>query len=424
MNILTHPVHTGYQFHLSQTGHEFYSLEMPGTNEVFWDHASRPNPRNYHRLIHPDEAPVQFDLILAHTVSGFDCLRHFNLPIIYKEHCIRKTFSPPPDWLERVAYYSFASRTAAARWVLPEELAYRKVIIGMGLDVRDFRSGPTKLGRILCVVQNASSRGEEKGLHNLVPLAQILPITTVGRGNDNIPGAVGPARNYDELRRYYASHSVFFNPSSILGLSTLEAMAAGMAVVSFRTINSDIIEHGRNGLVVNSVRDAGMALRKLLRSRELAGHLGRNARRTIQERFSPKLFCARWNALFRLAAFEYHADFEPKLWRKFEIDEKPEPIRQAARELTRGTFEYHRIGYDKRHMTFLESGWVGEGRRARELFWDIKAGSTGPYLELSSGVSLTCRLRRRRDGTWTGRWLHCEKMPIMVRPLAQSVTHT
>src|SRR6516162_2882891 len=135
MNILTHPVHTGYQYDLAQTGHQFYSLDTPGTGEVFWDERSRPRSANFHRLKRLMDAEVKFDMILAHYNIGYHALKPLDLPLIYKEHCIRPRFKVPAEWLRRINYFCFASRTAAERWVMPSEFEERKVIIGMGMDL-------------------------------------------------------------------------------------------------------------------------------------------------------------------------------------------------------------------------------------------------------------------------------------------------
>lgn len=418
VNILTHPVHTGYQFDLAQTGNEFYSLDTPGGGERFWDGSSRPQPPNYHRLRVLDDAPVNFDLILVHNKRGYDLLKHLNLPLIFKEHCLRDPFRPASDWIDRISFYSFASQAAAARWILPDESADRKVIIGMGFDPHRYRHGGRERNGILTVGQNIRSRGSEKGYADLMRLAQRFDITVVGRGNEGIPGSVGPARSLKALLGYYRSHEIFINPSNILGMSTLEAMAMGMAVVSFRTINSDIIQDGVNGILADTVEEAAAALRTLLGDKPRALRLGAAACRVIRERFSAELFRGRWNALFRLAAYEYCAGFEPKSWRPFDLDAKPEAERALAARLVGGAFEYRRVGYDERRMTFLQSGWIGEGRGGCETFWDVKIQGGRAMLELSSAKSLTCRLRRRPDGSWRGRWLRHEKMPIVLAPVS------
>jgi glycosyltransferase involved in cell wall biosynthesis len=417
MNILTHPVHTGYQYDLSQTGHHFYSLDMPGNGEVFWDERSRPVSPNFHRLRRLMDADAKFDLILAHYNRGYHALKQLDLPLIYKEHCVRKRFNVPEEWLKRTTFFCFASRTAAERWVIPPEFQDRKVIIGMGMDLQVYSQYKGTAARVLVVGQNIASRGNEKGLGNLLPLSEMLPITVVGNGNEPVRGAIGPAKTYEELLACYQNHRVFLNPSNLLGMSTLEAMATGMPVVSFRMLNSDVIENGVNGFLVDSVDEAVRALKRLLKDQKLARELGAGARATIEKRFSKYKFIERWNVLFERAIQTYRRGTALKMWRGFDLKAKPAGGRSVAQKIIRAEFEYCRVGYDSRKMTFLPDGRVGEGAGGCEIFWDVKKQNGSALLELSSGASVTCRLRQKQDGSWRGRWLCHEKMPIMLSPL-------
>jgi glycosyltransferase involved in cell wall biosynthesis len=411
-------VHTGYQFDLAKTGHEFYSLDIPGSGETFWDSRSRPQPRNYHHLKRLGDAPVNFDLVLVHFDLGYHCLKRLNLPLIFKEHCLRVPFEVPVEWLGRIAYFSFASQAAAARWIVPSAFASRKAIIGMGMDVREGGGCNRRDGGILVVGQHIRARGGEKGYDNLMQLTRKFPITVVGWGSDGIPGGVGPAADYAELLRYYRTERIFLNPSNLLGMSTLEAMGAGMPVVSFRMLNSDVVADGANGLLVDTVTQAEIALKRLLRNLALARELGRNARATIRQRFPADLFVERWDSLFRRAVYEHRPAVGFKSWKPFDIASKPATERTWARFLTTRAFEYCRVGFDKRQMTFLRDGRVGDGAGGCEVFWDVKAGKGGQlFLEISSGCEITCRLGRRSDGTWRGRWIHHEKMAIVLSPV-------
>ena len=416
MNILTHPVHTGYQYDLARTGHEFYSLKIPGTGEVFWDERSRPKPKNFHPLTTLNDAPVNFDLVLVHFDQGYDCLKNVDVPMIYKEHCLRRPFAVPESWQKRIHLYSFASQTAATRWILPPTLSDRKMIIGMGIEPQK-PSRTIRSSGILAVGQNIRSRGDEKGYGNLLHLSQKFPITTVGIGSKGILGAVGVAPDYEALLRHYRSHRIFLNPAPTLGLSTLEAMGSGLAVVTFRMINSDIIRDGYNGLVVDSLAGAEKALKLLLRDDSLASKLGKNARLTIKTKFKMHAFVQRWNALFLKALCAKATEVSPKSWQPFDLNLKSKDEQRLAADLMQGKFEYQRVGYDKRTMEFLPNGWIGKGAGGCEMFWDIKTEGNRVYMEISSARTLTCQLKRLPNGYWSGRWIHYEKMPILIRPL-------
>ncbi|HZQ45932.1 MAG TPA: glycosyltransferase, partial [Verrucomicrobiae bacterium] len=327
-------MHTGYQFDLARTGHEFYSLDIPGSGEVFWDSKSRPQPPNYHRLSFSEEPPVKFDLALAHFEMGYHCLKRLDLPLIWKEHGLRWPFVVPAEWVERTAFFSFASRMAEQAWQVAPEAAHRKRIIGMGMDLQTYGGYAGDGGGILVVGQNICSRGNEKGYDNLMRLARKFSICVVGMGNEGIPGAIGAAANYGELVRHYQRHEVFLNPSNILGMSTLEAMATGMPVVCFRMMNSDVIRNGVNGLIVDSVKEAAEALNCLLKNRALARELGRKARVTIREKFRVESFVRGWNALFQQAVDEHRCNCGQRKWAPFEIAAKPPEERRLAESVT------------------------------------------------------------------------------------------
>jgi hypothetical protein len=201
-------------------------------------------------------------------------------------------------------------------------------------------------------------------------------------------------------------------------MSTLEAMAAGMAIVSFRTLNSDVVRDGVNGLVVDTVGEAEKALKHVLRDKTLACVLGRRARATIKERFRSELFVERWNTLFRRSIYDYRPGAAFRGWKPFDIATKSGEERLIAEFFSRGAFNYRRVGFDERRMTFLPDGRVGEGAAGCEVFWDVKAGERGElFLEISSGCAVICRLRQEADGSWRGRWIHYEKMPIVLSPV-------
>src|ERR1035438_128164 len=93
-------------------------------------------------------------------------------------------------------------------------------------------------------------------------------------------------------------------------------------------------------------------------------------------------------------------------------------VRRAAVSITGLTFDYQRVGYDKRRMTFLADGRVGEGAAGCEVFWRLKRKEGQVVLEILSGTEVTCRLEQESDGIWRGRWLHHEKMAVVLNPLA------
>ena len=102
---------------------------------------------------------------------------------------------------------------------------------------------------------------------------------------------------------------------------------------------------------------------------------------------------------------------------RFDSARRTSRERKAAADLTDRTFNYHRVGHDQRPMTLCPDGTVGEGRGGCEVYWDLREMADGMVLTLGSEHEPICRLRADVAGTWRGRWLRHEKMPIELAPL-------
>jgi glycosyltransferase involved in cell wall biosynthesis len=116
----------------------------------------------------------------------------------------------------------------------------------------------------------------------------------------------------DEMPALYAAHDIFVFPSLIEGmpLSLLEAMAAGMPVVTTNTSGmADLVENGLNGLLVPSADAEALAnaTERLCRSAELREQLGKNAQQSMQ-RFTWERAAEKLERVLSLAAM--HAEAE------------------------------------------------------------------------------------------------------------------
>jgi len=114
----------------------------------------------------------------------------------------------------------------------------------------------------------------------------------------HLPGRAG------NIQDWYDAADVFVLSSRAEGFpnALLEAMASGCAAVSFdcKAGPSDIIEHGRNGLLVPpeaGVEGLSKALAEMMGNEALRQECGRNATET-RERFGLERTCALWENLF------------------------------------------------------------------------------------------------------------------------------
>jgi hypothetical protein len=85
--------------------------------------------------------------------------------------------------------------------------------------------------------------------------------------------------------------------------------------------------------------------------------------------------------------------------------------------LLNNRWQYHRIGFDSRVMTFRNDGVIREGAADRERYWNITTDSRGLCLNIQACDSVTCRLRPSSNGIWNGCWEQFERMPIELRPI-------
>jgi glycosyltransferase involved in cell wall biosynthesis len=103
--------------------------------------------------------------------------------------------------------------------------------------------------------------------------------------------AVQLAGVVDDISQVYQALDVFLFPSLAepLGSSLLSAMAYGLPVVAIAGgAVPEVIEDGRNGLLVHTPEPRGIAaaVLRLLHDPSLSARLGIAARKTIEERFS------------------------------------------------------------------------------------------------------------------------------------------
>jgi FkbM family methyltransferase len=90
---------------------------------------------------------------------------------------------------------------------------------------------------------------------------------------------------------------------------------------------------------------------------------------------------------------------------------------EAEASFANKTFLYERVGYDQRLMTFLPHGKIGDGAGGCESRWVITKGSSPELLIIGEDAYVTARLHGSSTGTWSGRWLIHEKMPVRLSPV-------
>lgn len=317
LNILTFPTHERYESTLCKTGHNFYSVEIPGMKT--WDTTYSGVPENYCITNHiPNH--VDFDIILAHTSCNRLQIIHdtlsetsgssdnkISIPIIRHTHVLPDIRL---DVIKQVNQFksitvdknSFISNFNRMAWGYHESEAD---VIEHGLDTDFWKShGEERKNICLSVVNDWPNRDWCCGFNLWKSTVENLPCLVVG----NSPGFSRPAQSPEHLRAVYSSSRIFYNTSLHSPVPTvlLEAMSCGCAVVSTANcMMPEIIEHGVNGMISNDPMELRKYLEELLEDEEKALQLGENARKTIVEKFNLTRFCNSWNNLFYSTIEEY-----------------------------------------------------------------------------------------------------------------------
>lgn len=121
-----------------------------------------------------------------------------------------------------------------------------------------------------------------------------VPVRLVGY-NPGMEG-VSAAADWDELKKLLSSHRFYIHTADAryeegFNMSTVEAMAAGMAVLGNRHPGSPV-EHGVSGFLSDDAAELGKYAMMLLEDLKLAAAMGQQARKTATERFSISKFKA------------------------------------------------------------------------------------------------------------------------------------
>jgi len=235
----------------------------------------------------------------------------------------------------RIEYALLASSglvTAVASSVAQELAEYgldpaRVVVVGNGVDHELFVPGGNEESTSSPYVLYAGRLGHRKGLLDLVECARLVcerrpyvRFILAGKGpmeprlrraitREGLEGRcefVGHISDRQKLIRLYRGAALVLHPAHYEGLPTtlLEAMSCGKAVVATAVSGAlDAISSGENGVLVPPRQPAEMAraVLALLENEGLRAELGREARRTIEERYTWDIISEGFLACYRRA---------------------------------------------------------------------------------------------------------------------------
>jgi len=308
LNILTFVTHERYEPNLCKTGHNFYAYTGEGIRD--WNTNYAPIPDNYCILdkgLGGKQIPLHLDIdliisqnILAHYDLAQGISQYLNIPIINIHHTL-----PPPAW-KKEELQSLSSKVGVFDvYITDHNLKVWDInpknskVIYHGIDSTFWKPAKkTKRGSYaLSVVNDWINRDWCCGYSVWKEATAGIPVKAIG----NTPGLSQPASSLEDLRDNYNSCGLFVNTStySPIPMSLLEAMSCGCAVVSTATCAiPEIIENGVNGFATNDISEMKEYISAILKDEKLRDSLGKEARKTILNKFSIKRFADEWNKIF------------------------------------------------------------------------------------------------------------------------------
>jgi len=310
LNILTFCTHERYEQQLCKTGHNFYSL----SHGKLWETDYGNIPDNYCVLKEVPPAHVDIDLILCHTAcERLNIARRIrndiNVPIILHTHTLPDIRSDVGVQVNAFTHVSadvdqktFISDFNRRAWGCDGTKENEKYI-EHGIDYEfwsDYESARDNV--CLSVVNDWPNRDWCCGWELWKQTVQVgtpdqLPVRVFGKS----PGLSEPAQSIEHLREIYHSSRIFYNTSIHSPVPTvlMEAMACGCAIVSTETcMIPEIIEHNVNGLISNDPNQLRKYLIDLMQNEDMATELGKNAQKTIKEKYNLNRFVDNWNNMF------------------------------------------------------------------------------------------------------------------------------
>jgi len=318
MRILTFNWHEAYICLLAKTGHQWHIIERLKGGVKHWLYQVRPLPSNA-TLVDEQTAMEKlnrggYDLVVCHNVKDLMQVQASSVPKIMVFHNKLSTeialggnqvnrdkyLNDLRNLLDNIPHLHlvFVSESKRADWGLPGQV----ITPGIGLD--EYRGYEGTEPKVLRVGNFIKERDIMMGFSAQEQILFGIPSTLLGL-NPTVPGAK-ISNSWEDLKQHYRSHRVYLN-TTVEGwedgynLAMLEAMATGMPVVSTANSTSPVVD-GYNGYISDDLKYLREKILYLLEDREEAVRLGKNARKTVEERFNINDFVAKWREVMEGAA--------------------------------------------------------------------------------------------------------------------------
>ena len=276
---------------------------LKGQHKQTWDEQMRPVPDNsrFVTLSEAIQAQKQYYCIITHNITDLLDVKHRNEPRLMVIHSTlegraleEKSDISPQRMRELLHQYVEMTgvHIVAVSVLKGKSWGFTDDIVPLAVDKDDYLpySGQLATGLRICNFIDSRKKILLWDFHKKA--FDGITVRLVGH-NPNMPG-VAAANGWNDLKKTLQSHRFYIHtaaPGLEDGYNTasLEAMAAGMPILGNRHPSSPV-EHGISGFLSDDPEELRSYARILLDNRDLAVKMGRQAQKTVIDRFSTGKF--------------------------------------------------------------------------------------------------------------------------------------
>ncbi|MGI5827801.1 MAG: glycosyltransferase [Patescibacteria group bacterium] len=306
LRIFTWHIHGSYLYYLSHCPCNFYIPKDSNNKDGYIGKTSNfPWREKVHEILKTEVKTQDFDIILFQSKKNYlkdqyDILSPHQrmLPKIFLEH------DPPQKHPTNTKHVVDDPNVVIVHVTDFNNLMWDNnlsptVVIKHGVKIPTNVRYNGHLQKGVVVINNIVKRGRRLGLDIFEKVRKQIPLDIVGM-NSELVGGLGEVP-FIKLPQFISHYRFFFNPIryTSLGLSVLEAMAAGMPVVGLATTEVPLVlENNVTGFTHTNTDFLIEKMYQLLNNPTLARKLSGNAKRFANTHYNIVKFTQNWLNLF------------------------------------------------------------------------------------------------------------------------------
>ncbi|MBL7152244.1 MAG: glycosyltransferase [Phycisphaerae bacterium] len=302
--LLVFNCHEAWVSQLAVLGYELdIIVGLKGQYKDTWDQQMRPVPPNSRLLSLSDaiQADTGYYCIIAHNISDLLDVKLRPEPRLMVIHstlegrAIEEKSDVQPEKMKEMLHKYMelvGGHVVSVSMLKGESWGFGDDVVPFCVDPDDYPpySGGKACGLRICSFVESRKKILLWDVHEKA--FDGLAVRIVGH-NPGLPG-ISAARDWGHLKELLQSHRFYIHTADPhledgYNMATVEAMAAGMPILGNKHPGSPV-KHGLSGFLSDDPSELRKFASMLLENRQLAVTMGRQARKTVIERFSTESF--------------------------------------------------------------------------------------------------------------------------------------